>query len=340
MDYVQYSHIFIQLEMLLKEKVRCTLGLNVGITNVQETLAVQDYFIQDLQNLLVSPNDLLQQARLQGMWKDMEEFVKKGIALKQKEIRPLKVKTKTLPMQSVRKQHVGPNRISTMENAVGEDCQQKPMRLEILNPIKEQPYYWKISQNKLLQLEKRLNTMLKSSTFKFLRQVSKDKNKIIINLFEPQNSSGKFAQDYNIFSTARIYQTNEELILGLINYKYKRKRKMSEDAKDARYINVFNHLKAKGEEQLDEREKINRRLAIINQVDMALKYNNVLKVKQLMNDDDFLLVSEKDKNSINLKSRLAAMELYEIKRAMENEKLKKEPILTGAKDKKEEADKK
>ena len=105
------------------------------------------------------------------------------------------------------------------------------------------------------------------------------------------------------------------------------------------YINVFNHLKAKDEEQLDEREKTNRRFAKINQVDMALKYNDVMKVKQLMNDDDFLLLTDKDKSSINLKSRLAALELYEIKTAMEKEKMKKLEM-EGAERKKEEADRK
>ena len=56
---------------------------------------------------------------------------------------------------------------------------------------------------------------------------------------------------------------------------------------------------------------------------MALKYNDVLKVKQLMSSDDFSLVSDQDKSSINLKVRLAALELYEIKQAMENDRMKK-----------------
>ena len=337
-DYIQYSHVFIQLEMLLKEKVRCILGLNKGIANLTETLAVQDYFIQDLQKLLVVPNDLLKEARLQGMWKDMEEFAKNGIALRNKVNKSLKIKPKVLPIPSVRKLQARTKETLTMANAVVEDRQQQPIKPDILNPVKELPYYWKMNQNKLLKLEKKLNIMLKSSTFKFLRQVSKDKNKIIINLFESQNLSGKISQNYNIFPTTRIYQTNEELILGLINYKYKRKRKMSEDAKVASYINVFDHLKAKGEELLDEREKTNRRFAIINQVDMALKYNNVLKVKQLMGSEDFLLVSDQDKSSINLESRLAALELYEIKQAMEKEKMAKKIAMTGAKKNEEEAD--
>jgi hypothetical protein len=325
--------------MLLKEKVRCILGLNVGITNLEETLSIQDYFIQDLRKSLTVPSDPLKEARLESMWKDMEEFIKKGIALRKKTIKPLKTKSKALPTSTTRKFEAKITKSSIMTNAVGQDYQQQPIKPDILNPVKELPYYWKINQNKLLKLEKRLNTMLKSSTFKFLRQVSKDKNKIIINLFESQNLSGKFTQNYNIFPTTRIYQTNEELILGLINYKYKRKRKMSEDAKDASYINVFDHLKAKDEEQLDEREKTNRRFAKINQVDMALKYNDVMKVKQLMNDDDFLLLTDKDKSSINLESRLAALELYEIKTAMEKEKMKKLEM-EGAERKKEEADRK
>ena len=337
-DYIQYSHIFIQLEMLLKEKVRCILGLNVGITNLEETLSVQDYFIQDLRKSLSVPSDPLKEARLESMWKDMEEFIKKGIALNKKTIKPLKTKSKALPISTTRKSEAKITKNSTMTSAVGQDYQQQSIKPDILNPVKELPYYWKINQNKLLKLEKRLNTMLKSSTFKFLRQVSKDKNKIIINLFESQNLSGKISQNYNIFPTTRIYQTNEELILGLINYKYKRKRKMSEDAKVASYINVFDHLKAKGEELLDEREKTNRRFAIINQVDMALKYNNVLKVKQLMGSEDFLLVSDQDKSSINLESRLAALELYEIKQAMEKEKMAKKIAMTGAKKNEEEAD--
>lgn len=324
-DYMQYSHVFIQLEMLLKEKVRCILGINVGITNLDETIAIQDYFIQDLRNTLSLPNDPLKEARLLSMWKDMEEFASKGIALKTRKNKPIKNnKPGTLSVPNTRKSRAKikeTKEITTMANTVEKDRQQEPIKLDILNPVKELPYYWKMNQNKLSKLEKKLNSMLKSSTFKFLRQVSKDKNKIIINLFEAQNLSGKFTQDYNIFPTTRIYRTNEELISGLINYKYKRKRQMSEDAKDASYINVFNHLKVKDEEQLDEKEKVNRKLAIINQVDMALKYNNVLKVKQLMSEDDFLLVSEQDKNSINLKSRLAALELYEIKQAMEKEKM-------------------
>jgi hypothetical protein len=323
--------------MLLKEKVRCILGLNVGITNIEETLSVQDYFIQDLRKSLSIPSDPLKEARLESMWNDMEEFTRKGIALKKKINKPLKTKSKALPTATTRKSTAKITETSTVTNTVGKDYQQQSIKLDILSPVKELPYYWKTTQNKLLKLEKRLNTMLKSSTFKFLRQVSKDKNKIIINLFESQNLSGKLIQNYNNFSTIRIYQTNEELILGLINYKYKRKRKMSEDAKDARYINIFDHLKAKDEEQLDEREKTNRRFAKINQVDMALKYNDVMKVKQLMNDDDFLLLTDKDKSSINLKPRLAALELYEIKTAMEKEKMKKLEM-EGAKMKKEEAD--
>jgi len=319
--------------------VRCILGLNVGITNLEETLSVQDYFIQDLRKSLSIPNDPLKEARLEGMWNDMEEFIRKGIALKKMTRKPPKIKSEALPISITGKSKVKIAEITTTTNAVGKDHQQQPIKLDILNPVKELPYYWKTTQNKLLKLEKRLNTMLKSSTFKFLRQVSKDKNKIIINLFESQNLSGKFTQNYNIFPTTRIYQTNEELILGLINYKYKRKRKMSEDAKDVSYINVFDHLKAKDEEQLDEKEKINRRFAKINQVDMALKYNDVMKVKQLMNDDDFLLLTDKDKSSINLKPRLAALELYEIKTAMEKEKMKKLEM-EGAERKKEEADRK
>ena len=30
-DYIEYNHIFTQLEMLLKEKARCVLKINVGV---------------------------------------------------------------------------------------------------------------------------------------------------------------------------------------------------------------------------------------------------------------------------------------------------------------------
>ena len=56
---------------------------------------------------------------------------------------------------------------------------------------------------------------------------------------------------------------------------------------------------------------------------MALKYNNVLKVKELMSEDDFLLLSEEDKNKIDLKARLATLEVYEIKLLMEKEEMDK-----------------
>ena len=306
--------------------------MNVGISDLKETLAVQEYFIKDLENALLVPNDPLKESRLQAMWKDMENFVKKGIALRETN----KVAKVTKGANQATNSHIYTSEKSTKtandvqstkivanENAVKQSEQTLRIKLDILNPIKELPYYWRKSQDKLLKLEKRINKMIKSSTFKFLRQVAKDKNKIIINLFDSQNLLGNFQKNYNIFPSTRIYQTNEELILGLINYKYKRKRKMSEDAKDATFIDVFNNFKIKEEEPLDKKEKENRRLAMMNQVDMALKYNNVLKVKQLMNDEDFLLLSDKDKISINLNSRLASLELYEIKQAIEKEKVNK-----------------
>ena len=62
---------------------------------------------------------------------------------------------------------------------------------------------------------------------------------------------------------------------------------------------------------------------MINQLDMALKYNKVVQVKQLMDDDDFLLLSEDDKSKLNLKIRLAKLELYELKQTMEKDRLNK-----------------
>ena len=281
-DYIQYSHIFIQLEMLLKEKVRCILGLNVGITNLEETLSVQDYFIQDLRKSLSVPSDPLKEARLESMWKDMEEFIKKGIALSNKTIKPLKTKSKALPIFTTRKSEAKITKNSTMTSAVGQDYQQQSIKPDILNPVKELPYYWKINQNKLLKLEKRLNTMLKSSTFKFLRQVSKDKNKIIINLFESQNLSGKLTQNYNIYPTIRIYQTNEELTIDeklyslIVDSLY-----MSYNVAD--YFNpLCGSLSKKWKESLAKKEilsetVINEELEKINNTVITLKENNVIQ---------------------------------------------------------------
>jgi hypothetical protein len=259
------------------------------------------------------------------MWKDMEEFANKGIAFKQKQKTKPTVEMNQTTSDNNEPVNLKQNSINTIanQNTVNENCKTQLIKPDILNPIKELPQYWITSQEKLHRMEGKINNFMKSSVFKFFRQVAKDKNKIIINYLSSQNSLGNFQQNYNIFPIVRIYQTNEKLISGLINYKYKRKRNMSEDAKDATYVNVFDHFKVREEEDYDVKEKENKRLAMINQVDMALKYNNVIKVKQLMNDDDFILLSDEDKNSINLKTRLAAMELYELKQSMEKEKMNK-----------------
>ena len=98
---------------------------------------------------------------------------------------------------------------------------------------------------------------------------------------------------------------------------------MSEDAKDSTFVNALDNLVEDDEDRLDNIEKENKRLSMINQIDMALKYNNVLKVKELMSEDDFLLLSEEDKNKIDLKARLATLEVYEIKLLMEKEEMDK-----------------
>ena len=323
-DYIEYNHIFIQLEMLLKERVRCTLGLNVGISDLKETLAVQNFFIDELVQLLVCHEEPLKEARLMNMWKDMEEFANNGIAVEQR----LKPTLKPEPNRSLlniektdeEKSHSKKPRLA--ENLYNGGVKQEKIISEFAS-TRELPLYWKNSQTKLLNLEKKLNGLLKSSTFRFLRQVSKDKNKLIINFSTSQNLLEKCQQNYNDFSTVRIHQAFEELIVGLINYKYKRKRKMSEDAKDSIFVNVFDNLVENNEDRFDKIEKENKRLSMINQIDMALKYNNVLKVKQLMSEDDFLLLSEEDKNKIDLNARLATLEVYEIKSLMEKEEMDK-----------------
>jgi hypothetical protein len=310
--------------MLLKERARCILGINVGVVNCQEILAIQDSFIQELVDSLSVPGDPLKESRLQSMWKDMENFVNNGIAATTKskptfdsEIKePAKIMDNIIGNQKP-KSSMEPH-INTIN--MNYNLEIKPT---ILNPVKELPQYWRSSQEKLIKLEKKLSNFLKSSTFKFLRQIAKDKNKIIIRFPIFQNLLGKCYQDYNKFSVVRIYQTNEMLISGLINYKYKRKRKMSEDAKANAFINVFDNLRIGENNNADEKEKANRRLSMINQIDMALRYNNVLKVKQIMSEDDFLLLTEEDKKEINLKTRLAMLEIYEIKQAMEKEKINK-----------------
>jgi len=323
-DYLEYNHIFTQLEMLLKERARCILGINVGVMNCQEILAIQDSFIQELVDSLSVPGDPLKESRLQSMWKDMENFVNNGIAatIKSKPTFDSEIKEPAKIMDN----NIGNQKpISSMEPHINTINMNYNLEIKptILNPVKELPQYWKNSQEKLTKLEKKLSNFLKSSTFKFLRQIAKDKNKIIIRFPIFQNLLGKCYQDYNKFSVVRIYQTNEMLISGLINYKYKRKRKMSEDAKANAFINVFDNLRIGENNNADEKEKANRRLSMINQIDMALKYNNVLKVKQIMSEDDFLLLTEEDKKKINLKTRLAMLEIYEIKQAMEKEKINK-----------------
>jgi len=325
-DYLEYNHVFTQLEMLLKERARCMLGINIGTTDWKECLSIQDSIIQELVDSLSVPNDPLKELRLRKMWKDMENFVNKGITATMKSKPTLNAKTKETKTQIVGNTDIDKQQKlkSTKEQcAVKQDANHaSTIELSVLNPMKELSQYWKNSQEKLANLEKKLNGFLKSSVFKFLRQVNKDKNKIIIRFPTSQNLLGKCYQNYNNFSTVRIHQTFEMLISGLINYKYKRKRKMSEDAKVNAFINVFDSLRI-DENNADEKEKTNRRLSMINQIDMALKYNNVLKVKQLMDDDDYDLLTEEDKKSINLKARLAMLEVYEIKQAMEKEKFNK-----------------
>jgi hypothetical protein len=326
-DYLEYNHIFTQLEMLLKERARCMLGINVGATDWKESLSIQDSIIQELVESLSAPNDPLKEQRLQKMWKDMENFVNKGIAAKMKSKPAFNIEIKETNTPST--ENIDMNSQKQKPKSMKDPYANKQnashsstIELSILNPVKELPQYWRNSQEKLANLEKKLNGFLKSSVFKFLRQVNKDKNKLIIRFPTSQNLLGKCYQNYNNFSSVRIHQAFRMLISGLINYKYKRKRKMSEDAKTNAFINIFDSLRI-DENNADEKEKANRRLSMINQIDMALKYNNVLKVKQLMDDDDFKLLTEEDKKSINLKARLAMLEVYEIKQAMEKEKINK-----------------
>ena len=323
-DYLEYNNVFVQLEMLLKEKTRCILGLNVGTIDVNETLVTLDALISELVESLSVPNDPLKEARLHNMWKDMEEFTIKGInELTKRNKKPTSEVENTPSKTSIKqckcsdKTLVGlnDNTINSNHEILTESilsCSQSEF-------VKQQP----IILSKLLKLETKLNIFLKSAAFKLLRQISKDKNKIIINFSTSQNLLENLEENYKIFPTNRIYQSNEKLILGLINYKYRRKRKMSEDAKDAPFINIFDNLLPTVRKNTDTKEKENKRLSMINQLDMALKYNKVVQVKQLMDDDDFLLLSEDDKNKLNLKIRLAKLELYELKQTMEKDRLNK-----------------
>ena len=323
-DYLEYNNVFVQLEMLLKEKTRCILGLNVGTIDVNETLVTLDALISELVESLSVPNDPLKEARLHNMWKDMEEFTIKGInELTKRNKKPTSEVENTPSKTSIKqckcsdKTLVGlnDNTINSNHEILTESilsCSQSEF-------VKQQP----IILSKLLKLETKLNIFLKSAAFKLLRQISKDKNKIIINFSTSQNLLENLEENYKIFPTNRIYQSNEKLILGLINYKYRRKRKMSEDAKDTPFINIFDNLLPTVRKNTDTKEKENKRLSMINQLDMALKYNKVVQVKQLMDDDDFLLLSEDDKNKLNLKIRLAKLELYELKQTMEKDRLNK-----------------
>jgi hypothetical protein len=323
-DYLEYNNVFVQLEMLLKEKARCILRLNVGTIDVNETLVTLDALISELVESLSVPNDPLKESRLQNMWKDMEEFTIKGIneltKLNKKptsEVENTPSKTSIKQCKCSDKTSVGSN-----DNTMNSNC--KILTESILSysqskSMKQQPPIL----SKLLKLETKLNTFLKSASFKLLRQISKDKNKIIINFSTSQNLLENLEENYKIFPTNRIYQSNEKLISGLINYKYRRKRKMSEDAKDAPFINIFDNLLPTVRTNTDMKEKENKRLSMIEQLDMALKYNKVVQVKQLMDDDDFLLLSEDDKSKLNLKIRLAKLELYELKQTMEKDRLNK-----------------
>lgn len=327
-DYIEYNHIFVQLEMLLKERTRCILGLNMGICDLKETLAIQNSFIDELVQSLACPNEPLKQMRLMNMWKDMEEFAKNGIAVEQK-LKPTLKPESNIPLENTTKSDnskMKPDKLETPNHPNIENTKQEKI-LNEMTSSQDLPQYWKNSQIKLLNLEKKLNELLKSSVFKFLRQVSKDKNKLIIRFPSTQNLLGNNQQNYNNFPTVRIHQAFDNLITGLINYKYKRKRKMSEDAKDSSFVNILDNITDNERDKLDAREKENRRLSMINQLDMALKYNNVLTVKQIMSEEDFLLLSDKDKEEIDLKVRLAMLEVYEIKQHMEKEEMNKLMLL-------------
>lgn len=327
-DYIEYNHIFVQLEMLLKERTRCILGLNVGICDLKETLAIQNSFIDELVQSLACPNEPLKQVRLMNMWKDMEEFAKNGIAAEQK-LKPTLKPEPTLSLENTMKPDdlkIKPKKSEPLNHLNMENTKQDKIVSEMASS-QDLPQYWKNSQEKLLKLEKKLNELLKSSVFKFLRQVSKDKNKLIIRFPSIQNLLGNNQQNYNNFSTVRIHQAFENLITGLINYKYKRKRKMSEDAKDSSFVNILDDATDNDRDKLDAIEKENRRLSMINQLDMALKYNNVLTVKRIMSEEDFLLLSDTDKEKIDLKVRLATLEVYEIKQQMEKEEMNKLMLL-------------
>lgn len=323
-DYLEYNNVFVQLEMLLKEKTRCILRLNVGTIDVNETLVTLDALISELVESLSVPNDPLKESRLQNMWKDMEEFTIKGIneltKLNKKptsEVENTPSKTSIKQCKCSDKTLVGSND-NTM-NSNHKIITESNLSYSQSEFVKQQP----LILSKLLKLETKLNIFLKSASFKLLRQISKDKNKIIINFSTSQNLLEILEENYKIFPTNRIYQSNEKLISGLINYKYRRKRKMSEDAKDAPFINIFDNLLPTVRKNTDMKEKENKRLSMINQLDMALKYNKVVQVKQLMDDDDFLLLSEDDKSKLNLKIRLAKLELYELKQTMEKDRLNK-----------------
>ena len=323
-DYLEYNNVFVQLEMLLKEKARCILRLNVGTIDVNETLVTLDALISELVESLSVPNDPVKELRLQNMWKDMEEFTIKGIneltKLNKKptsEVENTPSKTSIKQCKCSEKTSAGSNdNIMNSNHKILTESNLSYLQSEF---VKQQPPIL----SKLLKLETKLSTFLKSASFKLLRQISKDKNKIIINFSTSQNLLENLEENYKIFPTNRIYQSNEKLILGLINYKYRRKRKMSEDAKDAPFINIFDNLLPTVRINTDMKEKENKRLAMIEQLDMALKYNKVVQVKQLMDNDDFLLLSEDDKSKLNLKIRLAKLELYELKQTMEKDGLNK-----------------
>jgi hypothetical protein len=323
-DYLEYNNVFVQLEMLLKEKARCILGLNVGTVDVKETLVTLDALINELVESLSVPNDPLKESRLQNMWKDMEEFTIRGINELTKLNKKPTSEVENTPSKTSIKQCKCSDKTLAVSNDNTMNSNHKILTESILSYsqsefVKQQPPIL----SKLLKLEAKLNIFLKSASFKLLRQVSKDKNKIIINFSTSQNLLENLEENYKIFPTNRIYQSNEKLILGLINYKYRRKRKMSEDAKDAPFINIFDNLLPTVRMNTDMKEKENKRLSMIEQLDMALKYNKVVQVKQLMDDDDFLLLSEDDKSKLNLKIRLAKLELYELKQTMEKDRLNK-----------------
>jgi hypothetical protein len=144
--------------MLLKERARCRLGINLGTTDWKECLDIQDSLIKELVDSLTVPNDPLKEIRLRNMWKDMENFVNNGIAAKMKSKptfdinagEPPKVANKIEKNQksmSINKTYASSTNASYVS----------VIKPEILKPVKGLPQYLINSQEKLAKLEKKLN---------------------------------------------------------------------------------------------------------------------------------------------------------------------------------------